>query len=827
MTFAASPWTVSSPDGTITISITQNADGSLNYSVAKSGTPVLEASTLGINTGLADFKTGLTFSDSSTNTINESYSVTTGKKSAYTNNCNELSLNFTKNNQQMSVVLRAYNDGIAYRYYFPTATNVVTEYSQFNLPEGNCWIMDQDNSYEKEYSSKTIATASAGTETYSMCPAFQLSNGYYLWLGEAAVYSDYCNSNLQGSGTGDGTFNVVNVSGEATSSSTNISPWRVAVIGGLNTLIETTIVENLNPASEITDTSWINTGGCAWEWLNGDSTSSLDVAKQYIDFAASMGWKYYIADEGWADSWAPEMCAYGNSKGVGVILWAHHNTLTTQAAVDTLLTKWAGWGAKGIKVDFFDGERQLENQERDRITQKAASLHMIVNYHGTTEPTGTSRRWPNLVAYEAVKGNENNPSDTNYAILPFTRGVAGPADITSVMTWSTGTAGYETATALTLLDGYQCYCSKPGQYNYYLTKEFLKVLPSTFDETRFIEGSIGNYITVARRKGNDWYIGGTTVTARTASVPLSFLGSGSYVATIYDDNTYSTQNVTSATTLSLPCGAKGGFVIRISTSALPAPAVHPNVYEAEDGNLLGGASVLSSSQASGGYKVGNIGGTATNGICTISNVNAATAGSKTLTVYYLSAVDRTFYVTVNNGGYVALNCTGSGSWNTVSTATMTVNLNAGDNTIKFDNGAGAYAPDLDKITITDVNVYEAENGTLSGGAAVMASSQASTGYKVGDIGGTSSNGICTINNVYAATSGSKTMTVSYLSAVDRTFYVTVNNGAYVALDCTGSGSWNTVSTVTMTVNLNAGNNTIKFDNGAGAFAPDLDKIEVN
>lgn len=605
---AAGPWSVSSPDGTITGSITQAADGSLSYAVTKGSSTVIENSSLGINTGLADFKTGLTFTNSSLSTINESYSMVAGKKSTYTNHCNELGLNFTKDGHKMSVFFRAYNDGIAYRYYLPTATSVSSEYSQFNMPDGNCWIMNEDYAYEKEYLPQAAAAATAGTGVYSMCPAFQLNNGYYVWLGEASVYSDYCNSNLRGSGASDGVFNVVNISGQATSSGTNASPWRAAVIGGMNTLIETTLIENLNPSSEIADTSWIKTGGSSWEWLNGDSCSSLAVAKKYIDFSAAMGWNYYIADYGWSESWAPEMCAYGNSKGVGVILWAHHNDLDTQAKVDTLLTKWAGWGAKGIKVDFFDGERQLENQERDRITVKAAALKLVVNYHGTTKPTGTSRRWPHLLTFEAVKGNENYPTDSHYSTLPFTRSIAGPADITSVMTWAGGTAGYETATALTILSGYNCYCSKPGQYESYPTKEFLKVLPTSFDESRFVEGSIGSYISVARRKGTDWFVGGTTVNSRTAVVPLSFLGSGTYVATIYRDNDYSTQLVTNATTLSLPCAAKGGFVVYISNKALPAPAAVKSAYaqnEAETFNSKSG-SLVAESNGQDGINLGGV-----------------------------------------------------------------------------------------------------------------------------------------------------------------------------------------------------------------------------
>ncbi len=697
---AAGPWSVSSPDGSIILTVTQAGDGSLIYSVTKAGTTVIESSTLGINTGLADFRTGLAFSSGSSRLINESYNMVSGKKSPYVNYCNELTLNFTKNSRQMNLIARAYNDGIAYRYNLPTRTTVAAEYSQFNLPNGTIWIEDRHGADEGDYISRVISSASATTTNYATGAAVRLDSGYYLWLGEAAVYADYCTSNLRGSGSSNGIFNIVNISGSPCSTGTNNSPWRVAVIGGLNNLIETTLVESLNPPSEIGDTSWIKTGGCAWEWMNGDPTNSLAVAKQYIDFAASMGWKYYIADEGWSDSWAPEMCAYGNSKGVGVILWSHHANLDTQAEVDTLLPKWAGWGAKGIKVDFFDGERQLENEERDRVAVKAAQLKLVVDYHGILKPSGQTRRWPHILTWEGIKGAENYPNSTQVCTQPFTRCVAGPSDYTPVNTWNGGTPGYETAVTITHFSGLICYCSKPSQYNSYLTKEFIKLVPGSYDETRFIEGNIGSYVTIARRKDNNWFVGGITVNARTATVPLSFLGSGTYVASIYCDNTYTTQNVTNATVLSLPCVAKGGFVIYISAAALPTPTPIPigSNYEAENGALSGGATTISGTNYSGGYKVGYIGGTSGNGICTLT-VNVAMAGTYRMTVYYTSAETRAFYVTVNNGGFVGLSCPGSGSWSTVSTTTMDINLNAGINTIKFDNGSGSWAPDLDRIML--------------------------------------------------------------------------------------------------------------------------------
>jgi O-Glycosyl hydrolase len=249
-------------------------------------------------------------------------------------------------------------------------------------------------------------------------------------------------------------------------------------------------------------------------------------------------------------------------------------------------------------------------------------------------------------------------------------------------------------------------------------------------------------------------------------------------------------------------------------------------YEAESGTLSGGAGIYSASFASSGYKVSNLGGSS-NGTCVINNIYVPTAGSYKMTVNYISSDNRNFYVTVNNGSSTQLSCPGSGNWTTLSATTMTVSLNAGYNSIKFDNSTGSYAPDLDRVVIdSDGIAYEAESGALSGGAGSTAVNFASNAHKVSNLGG-SSNGTCIINNVYVPVAGNYTMVVYYISSNARNLYVTVNNGSAAQLSCPGSGSWSIISSKTMTVSLNAGNNSIKFDNSSGSYAPDLDRIVID
>lgn len=244
------------------------------------------------------------------------------------------------------------------------------------------------------------------------------------------------------------------------------------------------------------------------------------------------------------------------------------------------------------------------------------------------------------------------------------------------------------------------------------------------------------------------------------------------------------------------------------------------VYEAENGTFANGAASATKGVASGGMLAANIGGP-NNGICTIT-VDSAVSGTAYLDIYYIVNGTRTFYVTTNNDPYFGVTCEGN-SWNEVKMTTVEVNLKQGSNTIKFDNGTGAWAPDLDKIEVRFPGVYEAEDGVLEDGAVVTDKSIASGGKKVGNLGG-DTNGICTIT-VNSASAGKAYMDIYYITNGERRFYITVNNNPYFGVDCEGD-SWNEIMMKTVEIELNAGANTIKFDNGADAWAPDLDKIEI-
>ncbi|MDB5089774.1 MAG: Carbohydrate binding family 6 [Mucilaginibacter sp.] len=238
--------------------------------------------------------------------------------------------------------------------------------------------------------------------------------------------------------------------------------------------------------------------------------------------------------------------------------------------------------------------------------------------------------------------------------------------------------------------------------------------------------------------------------------------------------------------------------------------------EAETGSISNGAVVQSNSSSSGGQQIGNLGGPS-NGTVIIP-VNVTNAGQYTLSVNYLSADPRDLYITVNTDAAVAVSCN-SGSWSTVATATLVINLQAGANTVKLNNNALQYAPNVDRIGIAP-KFYEVEAGTLAGGSNIQSCTACSGTSMVGNLG----TGSVT-NTVNVSTAGAYILTVYYASQDPRSFFVSVNGGTGTELACLPSGGWSTVAAATIPVTLNAGNNTIKLDN-AGSYAPNADKLSL-
>jgi hypothetical protein len=398
------------------------------------------------------------------------------------------------------------------------------------------------------------------------------------------------------------------------------SPWRTITLGrNASDLLNSDMVLNLNEPSQISDTSWIKAGVASWNWLSCDSDMDMNLLKGFIDLSASMGWEYSLIDYGWYKNDncttpidilnMPELVSYAAGKNVKLWLWVHWQTLN--ARLEQALSLYESWGIAGVKIDFMSRDDQWMVNWQNSVLQTAASHKLMIDFHGCHKPTGENRTWPNLMACEAVNGEEQNlGSRLNDPIhkttLPFTRMLAGPMDYTpgsflneTQTSWfggrpvkSLGTRCQELALCMIYDTHLISMADKPENYYGQIGLEFLQNLPASWDDTKVLNGQIGQYLTTARKKGDTWYLGAiTNWDSRTMNIPLSFLGSGSYNVVLFEDgpNAGTTNardvnrqeiTVTAQDTLSVDLASGGGFVAILTKAHVDWQTVLNDGFEA-------------------------------------------------------------------------------------------------------------------------------------------------------------------------------------------------------------------------------------------------------
>jgi alpha-glucosidase len=360
----------------------------------------------------------------------------------------------------------------------------------------------------------------------------------------------------------------------AKTTGTRSFPWRVAVVAEADKdLLSCDIVQQLAAPNRLADISWIKPGQVAWDWWNDWNISHVDFRsgintetyKYYIDFAAANNLSYIIVDEGWTTEQdltvtkpgfdLKSIVEYGKQKNIGVILWTTWYAALNQ--MDIAFPFFEKTGVNGLKIDFLDRDDQVAVASTYAIARKAAEHHLLVDYHGIYKPTGLQRTYPNVVGYEGVKGMENVKwADENVprydVTLPFIRNVAGPMDYTpgamrnasmsvfrpiNSMPMSKGTRCHQMAMYVVFNVPLQMLSDNPTVYRKEQEcTDFITAIPTTFDETIPIEGKAGRYVALARRKGDTWYVGAMTDwSSRELTLDFSFLGTGTYKATVFSD----------------------------------------------------------------------------------------------------------------------------------------------------------------------------------------------------------------------------------------------------------------------------------------------------
>jgi len=359
------------------------------------------------------------------------------------------------------------------------------------------------------------------------------------------------------------------------------TPWRVLLIGAEpGRLVESNIVTSLNPPSAIADTSWIKPGKTAWDWWSGTWAEGVDfkpgmntaTMKHYIDFSAASGLPYLLIDAGWAyrgagpnDSHAdltrtnpeidmPAILEYAKAKNVRIWLWAHWTDIDRQ--MDQAFPLFEKWGIAGVKIDFMNRDDQWMVDFYRRVLAKAAAHRLMIDFHGAFKPDGIDRTWPNLLTREGVMGLEYckwsaRITPEHNLTLAFTRALAGPMDYTpggfdnvtraefegrSKKPMVMGTRAHQTALFVVYDSPLQMVSDYPEAYRGQKELPFLSAVPASWNETRVLNGKVGDYITIARRHGREWYIGSIAGShGAQLDIPLEFLPPGDFIAEIYSD----------------------------------------------------------------------------------------------------------------------------------------------------------------------------------------------------------------------------------------------------------------------------------------------------
>jgi len=591
-------WELNSPDNNISIIVNikkgENQQTSLVYEVVslKDGkaTKVIESSPLGINRKDEQFSENLSFvSKSDVKTIDETYTMQIGRQSKIRNNANEIELTFkNENGSPLQLVLRAYNDGVAFKYVFPDKSDktytVTKELTGFKVPEsGKAWIQRYAKnskwgpSYELYYENEIpIGTPSPIAEGWGFPALFSTSN-HWILLSEANLSDNYCGVRLEQNAP-NGLYKVRFPEAADAMGTGNVEPsytlpwtmpWRTIIIGSsLSTIFESQMITNVSDPAISGDFSWVKPGIASWGWnTDHNSGKNYQALKEFVDLAAEMNWEYSLVDVDWDQMEGgniEQLVKYANSKKVGILLWFNSggpNNDVSMGPRDFIndaqkrkaeFKKLHELGVKGIKVDFWHSDKQDLIQRYLDVLKDAAENKLMVNFHGCTMPRGWSRTYPNLVGLEAFKGEENYDFDSTYpaeapiqsSIVAFSRNVLGPMDGTPMTLTNLKyphLTTYSHELALTMV--YNCGILHIGDNVKSIrslpeyVKTFLKEVPVAFDETRLISGEPGKSIVIAGRKGSNWFLAGINSLKENKEmiIELPFITSGSFQMSLITD----------------------------------------------------------------------------------------------------------------------------------------------------------------------------------------------------------------------------------------------------------------------------------------------------
>ncbi|WP_316778033.1 glycoside hydrolase family 97 protein [Pedobacter antarcticus] len=597
---SAQDLSISSPDKNLTVKLSLD-QGKLYYQVLLQGKEMLEKSPLGLRGSQVDLSANLRLINNGSKQIDETYSEPKIKTSTVRYQANELICKFENpNKNQIEVVFRVSNNDIAFRYQIPqtgepsnltieeelTGYNFPAATTTFLTPQASPMIgwMKTKPSYEEEYTpDQAMGIPSKYGVGYTFPALFHVGDKGWILLSETGVNALYCGSKLS-ERTKDGIYKIAfpeigenNGIGSAkpTMALPGATPWRTLTVGNnLKPIVETTIpfdvVEPQYKASK--DYSF---GRSTWSWLLWqDDSINFDDQKKFIDLSAEMGYEFVLVDNWWDTKIGrdkiEQLVAYGKDKDVGVCLWYNSNGFWNDApqgpknGMNTAVARKRemAWmqriGIKGIKVDFFGGDKQETMKLYEDILSDANSYGLTVIFHGCTLPRGWERMYPNFVGSEAVLASENliftqqaNDAEAfNASLHPFIRNAVGSMDFGPVLlnkhhnrennggTIRKTTETFQLATAVLFQTPVQNFGITPNNLNEMPIHviDFMKHVPTIWDETVFIDGYPGKYCVMARRHGDTWYIAGINAEEKEKTITVSLPMLSGKEVTLHSDS---------------------------------------------------------------------------------------------------------------------------------------------------------------------------------------------------------------------------------------------------------------------------------------------------
>lgn len=604
----ASAISLSSPDGQYTISI-----NGMTYSVNYCGKTIINTSRLGIDIDNRLFESALgiprgihenwcsdfILTSEERTSRDTTWTPLYGENNTIRDHYNQLTLHYEKGNNgqgtisqgydkrkyyALDIIVRAYNEGIAFRYHFPETSNglflhITGEQTSFSMPQGTM-------AWYEEWAQGPFDKRPLIKKNWFDCERpllMQLPEGTYVALLEASL-KNYVR----------GKFHLkqdnelqISLYSSADVISPFDTPWRVIMAGerAVDLINHKDFVLNLNEPCQLTNTSFIKPGKA---FRSGDLKK--ESIMKSIDYCKAFGIQYVELDAGWygpegkvksdarkvietRDFTMPEVCQYAKNQGIGV--WVYVNQRALYQQLDELLPLYKKWGISGIKFGFVQIGNQQWTTWLHQAVEKCAQYGLMVDIHDEYRPTGMSRTYPNLLTQEGIGGNEEMPDAVHNTILPFTRFLCGPADYTLCYFNNRvkNTKGHQLAMAAVYYSPLQFYFwyDKPFVDNSEEELKFWKDCPTIFDESRALDGIPGEYIIQMRRSGNDYFVGAMTNTqGRTVSIKTDFLPKGKYVVEIYnDDPTLSTRtkvrstkkNIRAGQTINLQLQPNGGAAL--------------------------------------------------------------------------------------------------------------------------------------------------------------------------------------------------------------------------------------------------------------------------